>query len=88
MEKMNFKPGKQKILIKPKAVEKKTASGIIKPDSENPKSTQGTVVAIGKEIEEYVVGDNVLFGNNSGILIDVEGESYLLMTEREVYGIL
>lgn len=86
MKEVMFKPGKQKILVKQNEVETTTKSGILIPDAEVRKSNQGVVIAVGKETEEYFVGDNIMFGNGSGIQIEVEGESYLLMMEREVYG--
>ena len=86
-----FKPLADRVLIQPAPVEMKTASGIIIPDSAKEKPLMGEIIAVGKgKVEEPMtvkVGDKVLYGQYSGTEIKLEGETYLIMRESDVYGI-
>ena len=86
-----FKPLADRVLIEPAAVEMKTASGIIIPDSAKEKPLIGKIIAIGngKEDEPMTVkvGDEVLYGQYSGTEIKLEGQTYLIMREADIYGI-
>ena len=87
----SFKPLADRVLIEPTPVEQKTASGIIIPDSAKEKPLQGTVIAAGNgktdEPMTVKVGDTVLFGQYSGTEIKLDGNSYLIMREADIYGI-
>ncbi|MCE2742283.1 MAG: co-chaperone GroES [Fluviicola sp.] len=87
----SFKPLADRVLIEPTPVEQKTASGIIIPDSAKEKPLQGTVIAAGNgktdEPMTVKVGDTVLFGQYSGTEIKLDGKSYLIMREADIYGI-
>jgi chaperonin GroES len=85
---MNFKPLNNNILIKPLAVEQITASGIFIPDTAKGKSLKGEVKAIGNVDVRINVGDIVLFAENSGAEIKIDGDDYLIMDEKYLYGIL
>ena len=86
-----FKPLADRVLIQPAPVEMKTASGIIIPDSAKEKPLIGEIIAVGKgKVDEPItvkVGDKVLYGQYSGTEIKLEGETYLIMRESDVYGI-
>ncbi|MFT5777940.1 MAG: chaperonin GroES [Crocinitomicaceae bacterium] len=87
-----FKPLADRVLIEPTPVEEKTASGLIIPDSAKEKPLQGKIIAVGNgKIDEPMtvkVGDNVLYGQYSGTEIKLDGNTYLIMREADVYGIL
>jgi chaperonin GroES len=69
----------------------KTASGIIIPDSAKEKPLIGKVIAVGNgKVDEPMtvkVDDKVLYGQYSGTEIKLEGETYLIMSETDIYGI-
>ena len=81
-----------KVLVQPKEAEKKTASGIIIPDSAKEKPLKGEVLAVGKgtKDEEMVVevGNNVLFGKYAGTELEWEGEKYLIMKQSDILAIV
>ena len=81
-----------KILVQPKEAEKKTASGIIIPDSAKEKPLKGEVLAVGNgtKDEEMVlkVGDTVLYGKYAGTELEVEGTKYLIMRQSDVLAVL
>jgi chaperonin GroES len=88
---VNFKPLADRVLVEPAPAEQKTASGIIIPDNAKEKPLKGKVVAIGEgkkdEIMTLRVGDEVLFGQYSGTEIKIDGSSYLIMRESDIYGV-
>jgi len=77
-----------KILVQPKEAEKKTASGIIIPDSAKEKPQVGKVVLVGSakkdEPMEISIGDMVSYGKYSGTELTIDGEDYLLMSQTDV----
>ena len=84
-------PLADRVLIEPIAAEEKTASGIIIPDTAKEKPLKGTVVAAGKGKEDAPMtvkeGDVVLYGQYSGTEIKMDGKTYLIMKEADIYGI-
>lgn len=86
-----LQPLADRVLIEPVSAEEKTASGIIIPDTAKEKPLKGTVVAVGsgKKDEPMTVkkGDSVLYGQYSGTEIKLEGITYLIMKEADIYGI-
>ena len=87
-----LKPLADRVLIEAAPAEEKTASGIIIPDTAKEKPLRGKVIAAGpgKKDEPITlkVGDNVLYGQYSGTEIKLDGVTYLMMRESDVYGIL
>jgi chaperonin GroES len=77
-----------KILVQPKEAEKKTASGIIIPDSAKEKPQIGVVALVGApkkdEPMEVSVGDTVFYGKYSGTELTIDGTDYLLMSQTDV----
>jgi len=86
-----FTPLADRVLIEPAAAETKTASGIIIPDTAKEKPLKGTVIAAGKgkkdEPMTVKVGDTVLFGQYSGTEIKLDGKTFMIMKESDIYGI-
>ena len=87
-----FKPLADRVLVEPAPAEQTTASGIIIPDSAKEKPLQGKIIAVGggKKDEPLTVkvGDEVLYGQYSGTEIKLDGNTYLIMREADIYGIL
>jgi chaperonin GroES len=88
---VKFKPLADRVLIEPAPAEQKTASGIIIPDTAKEKPLKGTIVAAGEgkkdEPMTVKVGDTVLYGQYSGTEIKIDGGTYLIMRESDIYGI-
>ncbi len=89
---VNVTPLADRVLVEAAAAEEKTASGIIIPDTAKEKPQRGTVVAVGtgKKDEPLTVkvGDQVIYGQYSGTEIKIEGSSYLIMRESDIFGIV
>jgi len=87
---MNFKPLGDRVLIKVKEAETKTASGIYIPDNaEKEKPTQAEIIAIGSEVKDVKVGDNVVFTKFArSATVTLEETDYLVMETAEILGIM
>lgn len=87
-----LKPLADRVLIKPSPAEEKTASGIIIPDTAKEKPLKGEVIAVGngkpEEPMTVKVGDKVMYGQYSGTELKLDGDTYLIMRESDVYGII
>ncbi|GIX26189.1 co-chaperone GroES [Pelomicrobium sp. G1] len=94
---MKIRPLHDRVIVKRVEEERKTASGIVIPDTAAEKPDQGEVIAVGtgKVLEDgkvvplqVKVGDRVLFGKYSGTTVKVKGEELLVMREDDIMGIL
>ena len=88
---MKIKPLSDRVLIQPNPAEEKTA-GLIIPDTAKEKPLAGKVVAVGpgtSEVKmEVKVGDQVLYGKYAGTEVTVEGETYLIMRQSDIFAII
>jgi len=86
---VNFKPLADRVLVEPAPAEQKTASGIIIPDTAKEKPLRGTVVAAGSgkkdEPMSVKVGDSILYGQYAGTEIKIDGATFLIMRESDIY---
>ncbi len=94
---MKIRPLHDRVIVKRVEEERKTASGIVIPDSATEKPDQGEVKAVGpgKKDEngkviamDLKVGDRVLFGKYSGQAVKVDGEELLVMREEDIMGVV
>ena len=94
---MKIRPLHDRIIVKRLEEERKTASGIVIPDTAAEKPDQGEVLAIGKgkiledgklRPVDLKVGDRILFGKYSGQTVKVKGEELLVMREEDVMGVV
>ncbi|RCS57481.1 co-chaperone GroES [Parvibium lacunae] len=94
---MNLRPLHDRVIVKRLDNERKTASGIVIPDSATEKPDQGEVLAVGpgKKTEDgkvlpvdLKVGDRVLFGKYAGQTVKVEGDELLVMREEDIMAVV
>jgi chaperonin GroES len=94
---MKIRPLHDRIIVKRLDEEKRTASGIVIPDTAAEKPDQGEIMAVGKgklsDAGELIaldvkVGDRVLFGKYSGQTVKVKGDELLVMREEDIMGIV
>jgi chaperonin GroES len=94
---MKIRPLHDRVVVKRIEDERKTASGIVIPDTAAEKPDQGEVVAVGngKILDDgkvrpmaVKVGDRVLFGKYSGQTVKVEGQELLVMREEDIMGVI
>jgi len=94
---MKIRPLHDRVLIKRVEEERKTASGIVLPDSATEKPNRGEVVAAGPgksndkgEVRPMgvKVGDTVLFSQYAGTPVKVDGEDRLMMGEDDILAVI
>jgi chaperonin GroES len=94
---MKIRPLHDRVIVKRLEEERKTASGIVIPDTAAEKPDTGEVIAVGtgKLLEDGKVrpldvkkGDKILFGKYSGQTVKIEGEEFLVMREEDIMGVL
>lgn len=93
---MNFKPLKDRILVKYSEEAEKSAGGLYIPETAKEKPQKGEVVAVGAgkitddgklQAMEVKVGDIVLFEKYAGSKIKMDDTEYLIIREDDVLGI-
>jgi chaperonin GroES len=96
-ESMKIRPLHDRVIVKRMEEERKTASGIVIPDTATEKPDQGEVIAVGPGKRDdsgkliamdLKVGDRILFGKYAGQSVKVEGEELLVMREEDVMGVV
>jgi len=94
---MKFRPLHDRVLVRRVEADKKTAGGIIIPDSAKEKPSEGAIVAVGTGARredgtivamEVKAGDKVLFGKWSGTEVSIDGEELLIMKEGDILGVI
>ncbi|MCK9502633.1 MAG: co-chaperone GroES [Porticoccaceae bacterium] len=95
---MKIRPLYDRVVVRRKAEEEKTAGGILLPGSAKEKPNQGEVVAVGggKVLENgevrplaVKVGDTIIFGRYADSnTIKEDGEELIIMSESDIYGVV
>jgi chaperonin GroES len=94
---MKIRPLHDRVIVKRIEEERKSAGGIVIPDTAAEKPDQGEVVAVGKGKKDdqgklipldVKVGDKILFGKYSGQTVKVKGEELLVMREEDIMGVI
>ncbi len=94
---MKFRPLRDRVVVKRVEEAKKTAGGIIIPDTATEKPSEGEIIAVGAGARDdsgnviamdVKVGDKILFGKWGGTEVKIEGEDFLIMEEKDIMGIM
>jgi chaperonin GroES len=94
---MKIRPLHDRVIVKRLEEERKSAGGIVIPDTAAEKPEQGEILAVGKGKKnddgklvalDVKVGDKVLFGKYSGQTVKVKGEELLVMREEDIMGVI
>lgn len=93
-----IKPLSGYALIEPVEMEKKTAAGIVLPESHDEKSQKGKVIAVGKPIykdgqkiiPEFKVGNTVVYKKWGGdeIKFGTSGKEYIFVKFEDILAII
>jgi chaperonin GroES len=94
---MKIRPLHDRVIVKRIDEERKSAGGIVIPDTAAEKPDQGEIVAVGKGKKDdngkliaidVKIGDRVLFGKYSGQTVKVKGDELLVMREEDIMGVI
>ena len=94
---MQLKPLADRIVVKVVNGEEKTKSGLYLPDTaqEKPQEGEGIAVGNGRVLDngqkmplEVKVGDRIIFSKYSGTEIKLDGEKFVIFSERDVLAVI
>ena len=94
---MKIRPLQDRVVVKRQDEETTSAGGIVLPGSatEKPQQAEDVAVGPGKKSEDgkntpvdLKVGDHVVFGQNGGNTVKIDGEEFLILNESEIYGVI
>lgn len=94
---MKIRPLQERVVVRRKEEETKTAGGIVLPGSAAEKPAQGEVLAVGpgkvmengeKRPVDLKVGDIVVFGKYASNTVKIGDEELLILSESEIYGVI
>lgn len=95
--KTNIRPLRDRVVVRRLEEEKKTAGGIVIPDTAKEKPMMGIVVALGAgrtldngSIQEPIVrvNDKILFGKYAGTEVELNGETLIVMREDDILAVI
>lgn len=93
---MKLQPLGDRVVLKVKEEENKTATGIILPDSAKEKPVMGEIIAVGsgevidgkKVALDVKAGDTVIYSKYAGSEIKLDGEEYLIVRQNDILAIV
>jgi chaperonin GroES len=94
---VKLKPLGDKVVVRPTQREETTRSGIVLPDTAKEKPQEGTIVAVGtgrvldngeRAKLEVSEGQKVLYAKYAGTEIKLEGEEYLILSEKDILAVV
>ena len=92
-----IKPLGDRVVIQVLEKEEKTKSGIFLPDTAKEKPQEGKIVAVGtgKVLDngqrvalDVKEGDRIIFSKYAGTEIKIDGQEYLILSERDILAIV
>ena len=92
-----IRPLHDRVIVRCLEEERKSAGGIVIPDTAKEKPVQGEVIAVGsgKILDDGKVraldvkaGDKILFGKYSGTEVKIGDEELLVMREEDIMGVV
>lgn len=94
---MKFRPLHDRVLVRRLEQERRSAGGIIIPDTAQEKPMEGEVVATGNGTRtedggtvplDVKAGDRILFGKFSGTEVKLDGEDMLILRESDIMAVI
>ncbi len=94
---MKLKPLGDRIVVKAALHEEMTKGGLVLPDTVKEKPVEGVVVAVGegkildngkRQPMDVKVDDKVIYSKYSGTEVKLDGEDFLILSERDVLAVV
>jgi chaperonin GroES len=93
MAKIKIRPLEDRVVVKPKEAEERTAGGIVLPDTAKEKPQRGKVVAVGpgklldsgeRAAMSVAVDDEVIYGKYGGTDIEIDNDEVKILRESDI----
>ena len=93
--KLKIQPLEDRIIVEPLEPDKKSPGGILLPEIAQRKPQRGTVLAVGpgkrqddgtRMSMDVAVGDEVIYTIYAGSDVEIEGETYKILSEHDILG--
>ncbi len=93
----NLKPLGDRVVVQPTPKEEMTKSGIMLPDTAKEKPQEGTIISVGagklddkgvRQAMEVREGMKVLYAKYAGTEFKLDGEDYLILSEKDILAIV
>ncbi|MBI2940583.1 MAG: co-chaperone GroES [Chloroflexi bacterium] len=94
--KTQMRPLADRVVVRPKAKEEVTRSGLVLPDTAKEKPQEGVVIAVGpgsvlengtRQPLDIQVGDTVLYAKYAGTEYKLDGEEHLILKASDILAI-
>ena len=94
---MKLKPLGDRIVVKAAPHEEKTKGGLVLPETVKEKPVEGIVVAVGegkvlengsRQAMDVKVDDRIIYSKYSGTEVKLDGEEFLILSERDVLAVV
>lgn len=94
---ISLRPLGDRVVVRPKKKDEKTASGIVLPDTASDRPQEGSVLSVGPgrvldngkrvpmEVEQ---DDTVLFAKYAGAEVKLDGEDYMVIRESDLLAVI
>ena len=82
-----FQPLGDRVFITYTEEMERTAGGIYVPETAKEKPQRGVIQAVGKDVKNLKVNDQVLFDKYSGSKLRIDDEECLIIKEEDVLGV-
>ena len=92
-----LRPLGDRVVIQPTPREEMTKSGIVLPDTAKEKPQEGSIIAAGpgrlnddgkREPMDVKVGDKVLYAKYAGTEFKIDGDEYLIVSQKDILAIV
>src|SRR5436305_13662404 len=97
MASLNLRPRGDRVVVKPRANEEVTKSGIVLPDTAKEKPQQGEVLSVGpgrildsgeRVVPDVKAGERVLYAKYSGTEFKLEQDELLILRESDILAVV
>ena len=94
---VKIRPLGDRVVIKPANKEEVSAAGVILPDTAKEKPQKGTIIAVGpgrtldngtRQAPEVSEGQLVLYAKYAGTEVKIEGDEYLILSEKDILAVV
>jgi chaperonin GroES len=85
---MKINPLTKHVVAKLETPAKKTASGLLLPDTNKEQTAYATVESVGPDVKNIKVGDKIIYKEYSTTNVDLENGKYIIVEDKDVLATL